>query len=527
MSGVESRRKTQVLIIGGGIAGTGLARDLALRGLQCLVVEKGHVNSGASGANHGLLHSGARYVSNDPFTARECGLESLLLKQSAPRCCTDTGGLFVAVAGDSEAYIADFPHLCLQNGITVQALECREARDLEPELSENLIAAFRVEDATVDPFLLSYNNLSDAVRHGAELLPFSEVVGMVRQGRRIHTVRVLRLKSGREIDIEADLIVNAGGAWVGKVAELAGLQIPVIWSKGSMLITQRRITDRVINRLRPPADGDIVVPGGTVSLVGTTSARVTDIEHLRADFGEVDFLVEEAAKVVPIMNKTRFVRAFAGVRPLVCGTPLDCDRNLSRGSEIIDHERDGLVNLITVVCGKLTTYRLTAERAADLVCERIGVSAPCLTRELPLTGVPENDWVSAGLAPRLWRQRKWPDDALLCECEMVPMSAVAEIVRQLRTDGETVDLDAIRRRSRMGKGSCQGAFCSLRTTGFLYGLGVFSDDRGIHELKTFLETRWKGLRPVLWGGQLVQEQLQEAVHCGLLNLETQTDPDGS
>jgi glycerol-3-phosphate dehydrogenase len=110
---------------------------------------------------------------------------------------------------------------------------------------------------------------------------------------------------------------------------------------------------------------------------------------------------------------------------------------------------------------------------------------------------------------------------------MMPMSAVAEIVHQLRADGETVDLDAIRRHSRMGKGSCQGAFCSLRTTGFLYGLGVFSDDRGIQELKAFLETRWKGLRPVLWGGQLVQEQLQEAVHCGLLNLETQMDPDGS
>ncbi len=290
-----------------------------------------------------------------------------------------------------------------------------------------------------------------------------------------------------------------------------------------MLIAQQKIADRVINRLRPPADGDIVVPGGTVSLVGTTSVRVKDIEYLRSDFGEVDFLVEESAKVVPIMNKTRFVRAFAGVRPLVCGTPLDCDRTVSRGSEIIDHERDGLVNLITVVCGKLTTFRLTAERAAHLVCERLGVTAPCLTRDIPLPSEPENDWVVAGLAPRLWRQQKSPDDALLCECEMVPVSAVAQIVHQIETDREAVSLDAIRLHSRMGKGSCQGAFCSLRTTGFLYGLGVFTGDQGIQELKAFLETRWKGLRPVLWGGQLVQEQLQEAIHCGLLNLETRMD----
>ena len=76
MKGAASRLKTQVLIIGGGVTGTGLARDLALRGVECIVVEKGHVNSGASGANHGLLHSGARYVSNDPITAQECRSEA-------------------------------------------------------------------------------------------------------------------------------------------------------------------------------------------------------------------------------------------------------------------------------------------------------------------------------------------------------------------------------------------------------------------------------------------------------------------
>jgi glycerol-3-phosphate dehydrogenase len=103
---------------------------------------------------------------------------------------------------------------------------------------------------------------------------------------------------------------------------------------------------------------------------------------------------------------------------------------------------------------------------------------------------------------------------------MVPMSAVEQISRRIRADDETVDLDAIRFRTRMGKGSCQGAFCGLRTVGFLYKLGIFKGDQGIQDLRAFLEARWKGLRPVLWGSQLVQEQLQEAIHCGLFNLET-------
>ena len=97
--------ETPVLIIGGGITGTGLARDLALRGLKCTVVEKGDINSGASGANHGLLHSGARYVSSDPGSAAECMRESLILKSMARNCIEETGGLFVAIEGDDENYV--------------------------------------------------------------------------------------------------------------------------------------------------------------------------------------------------------------------------------------------------------------------------------------------------------------------------------------------------------------------------------------------------------------------------------------
>lgn len=520
MNGSGTRVETQVLIVGGGITGLGLARDLALRGVQCLVVEKGDVNAGASGANHGLLHSGARYVSNDPGTARECRSESRLLKQLAPACCEDSGGLFVAVAGDSETYIADFPCLCAQNGIACKAIPCREARDLEPGLSEDIIAAFLVEDATVDPFRLSYDTMADAATHGAELWTHAQVVGMVRQGGRIGAVRIRRLPTGKELEVKAELIVNASGAWAGKVLELSDIHLPVVWSKGSLLITQQRITDRVINRLRPPADGDIVVPGGTVSLVGTTSVRVDDIEHLRCDAAEVDFLVEELARMVPALLDTRLIRAFAGIRPLLGGGTDADDRTLSRGFAIIDHERDGLANLITVVAGKLTIFRLVAEKAADLVCDRLGVTAPCLTRDLPLPRALVNDWVVAGLPPVLWRRQKVPHEALLCECEMVPMSAFAQVVKELAAAGKTVALDAIGRRSRMGKGSCQGTFCSLRTAGFLYDRGIFREDRGLLDLTAFLESRWKGLRPVLWGRQLVQEQLEEAIHCGLFNLET-------
>ena len=153
---------TEVLIIGAGATGTGLARDLALRGVRSLLVDKRDVNAGASGANHGLLHSGARYIASDPAAARECRDEGILLKRLAPQCVEDTGGLFVAVAGDDEAYIAEFSGRCADCGIVAAEIDPKEARDMEPCLSADVIAAFAVEDATLDPFMLSLDNLAQA-----------------------------------------------------------------------------------------------------------------------------------------------------------------------------------------------------------------------------------------------------------------------------------------------------------------------------------------------------------------------------
>jgi glycerol-3-phosphate dehydrogenase len=515
----KGRLETQVLIIGGGLTGAGLARDLALRGVACLVVERADLNAGASGANHGLLHSGARYVSNDPVAAQECREESELLKRLSPDCIEETGGLFVALAGDRESYIADFPGLCRQNGLPVTEIDCDEAKALEPELSSDIIAAYRVEDATVDPFKLSFDNLAEAETHGATVLTGTEVVKIERNRSRIRAVVLRTCKDGREFTVKAEQVANATGAWAGKIAALAGAEIPMAWSKGTLLVTHRRLNQRVINRLRPPGDGDIVVPGGTVSVVGTTSVRIDDLNHVFPSFEEVDFLVDETAKMLPVLKKARYVRAFAGVRPLPRQESCDDDRSVSRGFLILDHEADGLSNFVTVTGGKLTTFRLMAEKTADILCRRLGVETPCLTREQPIVDHESTKWVLAGIAPHFWRHGSVKEEAIICECEMVPFSVVKNLEDDLHRHGQPVTIDAIRMRSRLGKGACQGAFCGLRTAAYLYDSDEVRGEEGLSQLRAFLERRWHGLRPVLWGTQLAQETLQEAIHCGLLGLE--------
>jgi len=517
-----SPEATRVLIIGGGVTGTGLARDLALRGVPSILIEKQDINAGASGGNHGLLHSGARYVASDPASACECAREGLLLKRLAAHCIESTGGIFAAVAGDDERYIADFPGLCERCAIETVPLEPVLARQMEPALSEKLIAAFRVDDATVDPFKLSLENMAQAQQFGARLIRYARVVRFEIAARRIRRVTLLEQISGQARQVEAELVVNAAGAWAGDVAALAGAPIAMRYSKGSLLVTQNRIGQRVINRLRPPTDGDILVPGGTVSILGTTSERVVSPDEIYPEVHEVDRIIAEGIVLLPPLAETRFIRAYCGVRPLLDRPGGDGDdRAVSRGFALIDHgaQEEGPENFITITGGKLTTFRLMAEKTADLVCRRLGISAPCRTRSEPLPNTVAARWTEPGLAPNEWIRRHNPEDILLCECEMVSKSVIDAIVADLVRQRWKPGLRTIGLRSRVGKGPCQGTFCSQRLLAHLFDRHLLDGEHGPSELRAFLQERWRGQHPLLWNTSLVQAELLEAMHCGLFGIE--------
>jgi glycerol-3-phosphate dehydrogenase len=516
--------QTQVLIIGGGTTGTGLARDLAGRGVACILVEKKDINAGASGGNHGLLHSGARYIASDPATAQECQTEGRLLKKLAPHCIEETGGLFVAVAGDDERYIADFAARCRQADIVTQEVDLQTAREMEPALSKEIIAAYAVEDATIDPFRLSLDNIANAQQQGTILLRHNQVTAFdVREGA-IRSTTVSDTLTGRITRIKADIVVNAAGAWADVVAAQAGVHIDMLYSKGSLLVTQNRITQRVINRLRPATDGDILVPGGTVSILGTTSERVVTPDVIFPEIHEVDLIIDEGAAMLPCLAHTRFIRAYCGVRPLLGhtkGDRGDDDRNVSRGFALVDHaaKPGEIKNLITITGGKLTTFRLMAEKTADLVCRRLGVKEACRTRTDPLPNTVDARWTEPGLAPNFWLHSNNADDILLCECEMVPQSVVEEIVSSIRKQNGRPGLKAIGLRSRIGKGPCQGTFCSQRVAAFLYDQRHLENHQGVEELRGFLRERWRGQQSLLWDTSLAQAELLEAMHCGLFGIE--------
>lgn len=511
--------QTQVLIIGGGATGTGLARDLALRGVTCLLTEKRDINAGASGGNHGLLHSGARYVASDAESAVECREEGELIKKLAPQCVDDCGGLFVAVPGDDEQYVADFSDMCARSDVPAAEVDVKDALEMEPSLSKDVIAAYAVEDAAVDPFMLSLDNLAQAKQLGSDAMRHARVVGFDVEGGRIVRSLFMDDTSGEAFTVEAEIIVNASGAWAGMIAALAGAKIDILYSSGSLLVTQDRISKRVINRLRKPSDADILVPGGTVSVLGTTSVTIDSPDLCRPTAEEADRIIDDSRAMAPILETTRYIRAYAGVRPLVLVGGTGDARSVSRNFSLIDHARDGVDNFVTITGGKLTTYRMMAEKTADMVCAKLGVCEPCTTATAPLPASTMGKWTEPGLAPKSWIVERDKDDVVLCECEMVSKSVIDAIVGELGDMRGRSLLKDIAQRSRVGKGPCQGGFCGLRVTAHLYDQERLQGDKGVAELKEFVERRWRGFYPILWGLPMMQAELQEALYCGMMDLE--------
>ncbi len=511
--------ETQVLIIGAGTTGTGIARDLSLRGIHCILIDRKDINAGASGANHGLLHSGARYVFGDGETTVECRDEGRILKQMAPQCIEDTGGLFVAVKSDDDKYIADFPGMCEKYGIPCKEISQETARRKEPCLAHHIKAAFEVEDAVVDPFMLSLDNAADAQTHGARIMRNMAVTGFIRKGGIIRAAEIINTRTGKKDRIEALQYINATGAWANSVTEMLGVHIPMIYSKGSLLITQSRINQRVINRLRKASDADILVPGGTVSIIGTTSIEIDSLDDIRPTPEEVDAIINEGAVMVPELASARYIRAYAGVRPLV-STQNGKGRTITRNYTLKDHLNDGLENLVTITGGKLTTYRLMAEKTVDIVAGRLKNTTPCMTARQPLPASIKGKWTEPARSAKVWMRNPEPKGTLICECEMVSETMVDEIVETLKAEGAKPTLREVGNRSRIGKGPCQGTFCSFRLASYLYGSNELDDVQGTDQVREFVNERWKGFMPLVRDRELIRVELQEAFLCGLFGMET-------
>ena len=528
--------QTQVIIIGGGATGVGLLRDLSMRGVSALLLEQGDLAHGTSSRFHGLLHSGARYAVKDPMSAAECAQENRILKRIAPSCIVECGGWFVQMAEDDPEYTEKWLQRCAEASISVREISVREAYAQEPLLRQQAVRVFEVPDAAVDGFKLVWANAHSATAYGGVYQCYHQVDKLVREGNRITGVSGRLLRSGQPFTATFEVVVNAAGAWAPELAATVGVTLDVVADKGTLLAFNQRLFQRVINRLHPPSDGDIFVPHESITVFGTTSDLVNSPSDNAPSVTDVQKLINLGEGLLPEIERFRVIRAFSGVRPLYQETHSDTllaekGREVSRGFALIDHEEQGIEGFLSIVGGKFTTYRLMAERTADLVSRKLGKQVRCRTADEPVLPVisPALKLLAQkvlpwGAASKMLERvgsdaedilRKIESDPtkgqMLCECEMVSLAEVEKAV----ADEDVHYLSDIRRKTRLGMGTCQGAFCGYRALPLLRrAKGKYGPFR--EELQDFLNQRWKGIRPVLWGAQLRETELTRGIYSGLL-----------
>lgn len=529
----------EVLVVGGGATGTGLARDLAMRGFKTLLVERRDLAYGTTGRYHGLLHSGGRYVVKDPQAAKECIQENRTLRKIMPHCIEDTGGFFVLTPWDDPSYAARFLDGCQAAGVPVEELTIREMLGVEPSLNPQITRCFRVPDASADSFLTAALNAESARQYGAMILTYHETRQLLLNGNTVTGAMCHDLIKDEPVQIVADCVVNASGAWVGKVAATAGITIHMLPGKGTMVAVNHRIVNTVINRCKLPSDGDILVPTHTVSVMGTTDVKVSDPDSFGIEPWEIRLMLDEGEKIIPGFKSLRILRTWAGVRPLYQETDASTDRDVTRAFVLLDHvERDGIHGLVTITSGKWTTYRKMAEVTADKVCQKLDTVRSCRTHlevlpakvEFNRAGAPITRKVMAPqpsyhtLGSRLSeveKQRAYGE--LICECEL----ATSQDIENAIINGEAKTIDDIRRQVRLGMGPCQGGFCTYRVTGMIHALRHPPVIEVNASLRDFLQERWKGLLPVLWEQQLRQERFVQLIYQNVLNADHLPGPKAS
>ena len=374
-----------VLVVGGGIVGCGIARDAALRGLRVGLIEREDFGAGTTSRSTRLIHGGLRYLELLDFgLVRQDMREREILIRIAPHLVRPLPFL-VPMYGWS-AWQRDrlrvgmvlYDLLSYDKSLPRHSFLSREATlEAEPQLNpKGLQGAARYYDCQVElPERLALANAVDAAEHGALVRTYTEWVRFIREGGRVVGVEARDIATDRRVNIRATVVVNATGPWLDRSLEdVSEDRAPLIrTTKGVHLVMPKTTNNAILSIAATDGRVFFIVPWNGYSLVGTTDTDYNDDPgRAHADLSDVSYLLHEAAEVVPPLGHAPVYYGMAGVRALVRKEGVNASA-VSRKHAIRDHGKTGgPEGLISVLGGKITAYRGIAEEATDRVMERLG-----------------------------------------------------------------------------------------------------------------------------------------------------------
>jgi glycerol-3-phosphate dehydrogenase len=414
-----------LLVIGGGITGAGIARDAALRGIRVALVDKGDFASGTSSHSSRLIHGGIRYLEHGDFRlVFEASRERRVLLHIAPHLVRPLPFLFPVYRG------ARVPAWKLRAGMwlydalsafrnvkTHRWLSPKRVRRAEPALKDRgLTGAALYWDAQTDDARLVLATVQSAARTGALVANYAEVTSLLKPDGRVRGAVVRDVLSGESRTVRALVVVNAGGPWVDALRRMDDPAAPPLLrpTKGAhVAVPRRRIGHERAITLLSPIDGRVmfVLPWGDLSYVGTTDTDAdASPDGVRVTADDVTYLLRSANAAFPEAHLAAndVVSVWAGLRPLLRQDPTASPSQVSREHRVVESAH----GLITIAGGKLTTYRVMARDVADRVATRLHeldgrpVTPRPPTDRLPLPG---GDAAELGVLIEGARARGVPD----------------------------------------------------------------------------------------------------------------------
>ena len=397
----------QVLVVGGGVVGAGVALDAITRGLSVGLVEARDFASGTSSRSSKLIHGGLRYLEQlNVSLVREALTErGLLLQRIAPHLVRPVPFLFPLTHHVWErAYVGAGLNAYDMLGFSLgqprglpghRQLTKRGALRLAPALKRSVLTgALQYWDAEVDDARYVVSLIRTAASYGAQIASRTQVTGFLREGERVTGVRAVDLETGQHLEIRAQQVVNATGVWTDEVQAMVGGRgvINIRASKGVHLVVPRdRIQSRTGIIMRTPTSVLFIIPWGRHWIVGTTDTEWTlDKAHPAASRADIDYVLAQVNRVLAVpLTREDVAGVYAGLRPLLAGES-DSTSRLSR-EHVVAHPVPGLV---MIAGGKYTTYRLMARDAVDAVAHGL-------------------DWRVRRPAPTRCR---WPARTATCRC---------------------------------------------------------------------------------------------------------------
>ena len=531
-----------VAILGGGVNGTGVARDLALRGLKVVLFERNDLAFGASGNSSGMIHGGVRYLQNNPAVTRQSCQDSGYIQQIAPHLLFRIPFLMPLEGGPKgrimieliDAFFRGYDDFQpLKRGEPHTRLDAADLARLEPGLVGPIIGGITFDEWGVDGARLCTLNAIDAIENGARVYVHTTVESIAKappreDARPSYVVRARDVITSKVVRVRARVIVNATGAWAPITTALGNLpsgRARVRPGKGIHVVFDRRLSNYAITAEAIDGRQIFLEPWQNMSVLGTTDDDYYgDLDDVTATSEEVRYLIQGLARVFPSIREARAIGTYAGVRPTLYEFGPHEDA-LSREHAIVDHALDGAPGLYSMIGGKLASYRLFAQEMSDRIAAELAPSTSCTTHKRPLPGgdrVPDAMIVARdhALTPVTARRlvyrhgsraahvlariaKKPRERAIVCACEPV----IEAEVRHAITSEMARTVDDVARRTRLGLGACGGMRCAARCGQIVAEELGLPPREGLIQARTFLARQAKTRIVAMGPDQARQEAL--------------------